>query len=346
MVWKPSETTPLTALACSALLDRAIADVGAPADVNQCSPWPIATSPPPCSTTPGSPSSAPPARSAWAPRSPRASRPASAAALLELGGNNAAVVAPSADLDLAVRGIVFAAAGTAGQRCTTMRRVIAHAVVVDELVDRVWPRSTAGCRSATRFADGHARRPADRPARPFDAHAGRPRPRRSADGGDGRGRRRARRRSTGRPTPYYVRPAIVRMPAQTDVVRRETFAPLLYVLTYDDARRGDRPAQRRAPGPVLEHLHPRPARGRAVHVRRRAPTAASSTSTSAPPAPRSAAPSAARRAPAAAASPARTPGGATCAGPPTPSTTPTSCRWPRASPSGEGHAPLPPPPRS
>ena len=55
-------------------------------------------------------------------------------ALLELGGNNAAVVAPSADLELAQRGIVFAAAGTAGQRCTTLRRVIAHDDVADELV--------------------------------------------------------------------------------------------------------------------------------------------------------------------------------------------------------------------
>ena len=54
--------------------------------------------------------------------------------LLELGGNNAAIVAPSADLELARRGIVFAAAGTAGQRCTSLRRVIAHEDVVDELV--------------------------------------------------------------------------------------------------------------------------------------------------------------------------------------------------------------------
>ena len=57
--------------------------------------------------------------------------------LLELGGNNAAIVAPSADLDLAVRGIVFSAAGTAGQRCTSLRRVIVHASIVDELVARV-----------------------------------------------------------------------------------------------------------------------------------------------------------------------------------------------------------------
>src|SRR6185295_3446717 len=57
--------------------------------------------------------------------------------LLELGGNNAAIVTPSADLDLTTRGIVFAAAGTAGQRCTTMRRVIAHTSVADAVVSRV-----------------------------------------------------------------------------------------------------------------------------------------------------------------------------------------------------------------
>src|SRR5918996_1527257 len=58
-------------------------------------------------------------------------------AILELGGNNAAVVAPTADLDLAVRGIVFSAAGTAGQRCTTLRRLIVHSSIADELVDRI-----------------------------------------------------------------------------------------------------------------------------------------------------------------------------------------------------------------
>ena len=58
-------------------------------------------------------------------------------ALLELGGNNAAIVTPSADLDLAVRAIVFSAAGTAGQRCTTLRRLIAHRSVGDELVERI-----------------------------------------------------------------------------------------------------------------------------------------------------------------------------------------------------------------
>src|SRR3712207_6914152 len=64
--------------------------------------------------------------------------------LLELGGNNAAIVTPSADLDLTTRGVVFSAAGTAGQRCTTMRRVIAHVDVVDELTDRLPPARPRG----------------------------------------------------------------------------------------------------------------------------------------------------------------------------------------------------------
>ena len=84
--------------------------------------------------------------------------------LLELGGNNAAIVAPSADLDLTVRGIVFSAAGTAGQRCTSLRRVIAHSSVVDELVERI----ARGLRDAAdRLAARrrHARRPARRRGR-------------------------------------------------------------------------------------------------------------------------------------------------------------------------------------
>ena len=86
----------------------------------------------------------------------RALRPA----LLELGGNNAAVVTPSADLDLAVRGIVFAAAGTAGQRCTTLRRLIVHESIADQLLDTV----VAAYRQlpvGNPFDDGHAGRAAD-----------------------------------------------------------------------------------------------------------------------------------------------------------------------------------------
>ena len=57
--------------------------------------------------------------------------------LLELGGNNGMIVTPSADLELAVRSIVFAAAGTCGQRCTTLRRLIVHESIADDLRDRI-----------------------------------------------------------------------------------------------------------------------------------------------------------------------------------------------------------------
>ena len=115
----------------------------------------------------------------------------------------------------------------------------------------------------------------------------------------------------------YVRPALVEMPAQTAVVLRETFAPILYVMSYGDLGEAIALQQRRAAGALLVDLHQRHARGRAVRLRSPAPTAASPTSTSAPPAPRSAAPSAARRRPAAAAKPAPTAGAPTCAAPPT-----------------------------
>ena len=150
--------------------------------------------------------------------------------LLELGGNNAAIVAPSADLDIAVRGIVFSAAGTAGQRCTTLRRVIAHSSIVDELVERI----AAAYRTlpiGSPLADGTLVGPlVDEAAYQGYAKAI---AQAQADGGtlvtggD-------RVEIDGAPGAFYVRPAIVRMPAQTDVVRGETFAPILYVLAYDE----------------------------------------------------------------------------------------------------------------
>src|SRR5579859_1672056 len=126
VVWKPSEKTPLTALAVQALFERAAAKFGdAPAGLSAVIvggrevgealvdhpkvPLVSATG----STAMGR---------AVAPR--LAGR--FARALLELGGNNAAIVCPSADLDLTLRGVAFAAMGTAGQRCTTLRRLFLH----------------------------------------------------------------------------------------------------------------------------------------------------------------------------------------------------------------------------
>jgi aldehyde dehydrogenase (NAD+) len=143
-------------------------------------------------------------------------------ALLELGGNNAMIVTPSADLDLAERAILFSAAGTTGQRCTTLRRLIVHESVADELVGRL--RGLFA-----RVAIGDPRDPdtligplIDEAA--YDAMA--------KVLGDGA------RRVDGVPGGFYVRPAIVELAAQQGTMLQETFAPILYVLRYaqlDDA---------------------------------------------------------------------------------------------------------------
>jgi aldehyde dehydrogenase (NAD+) len=147
--------------------------------------------------------------------------------ILELGGNNAAVVTPSADLDLAVRGIVFSAAGTAGQRCTTLRRLIVHGSVADEVVARV-AAAYGSLAVGDPFEPGTLVGPLHSSAA-FEAMQ-EALAQAVADGGTvvAGGER------VGSGSAYYVRPALVRMPAQTAVVRRETFAPVLYVLTYGE----------------------------------------------------------------------------------------------------------------
>ena len=154
--------------------------------------------------------------------------------LLELGGNNAAVVAPSADLDLVVRAVLFSAVGTAGQRCTSLRRLIVHEDVAEPLLGRLAdayrsvpigdPREHGTLVGPLVTGEAFGR---------LEAALGEA----VSDGGEvvvGGDRVHADRW----PDAWYAEPTIVRMPTQTDVVRRETFAPLLYVLTYaelDDA---------------------------------------------------------------------------------------------------------------
>ncbi|GIF04939.1 L-piperidine-6-carboxylate dehydrogenase [Actinoplanes siamensis] len=224
VVWKPSELTPLVSIATSHLLDRAIARTGAPAGLHRL----LLAGREAGETLVGDPR-VDLVSATGSTRMGREVGPRVAArfgrVLLELGGNNAAVVAPSADLDLALRGIVFAAAGTAGQRCTTLRRLIVHRDVADQLVERlaaVYGRLPVG----DPFDDGTLVGPliteaaADTMAAALD--------RAQAEGG----KLVAGGRRTGGPG-AYAEPAIVRMPRQTAIVREETFAPILYVLTYD-----------------------------------------------------------------------------------------------------------------
>src|SRR5437764_4264197 len=125
--------TPLTSMACSALLDRDASECGAPEAVHQlviagARDGQVLVDSPDVALV-----SATGSERMGAEIAPRVAA-RMGRVLLELGGNNAAVVTPSADLELARRAIVFAAAGTAGQRCTTLRRVIAHEDVVHEPV--------------------------------------------------------------------------------------------------------------------------------------------------------------------------------------------------------------------
>jgi aldehyde dehydrogenase (NAD+) len=227
VVWKPSELAPLSALASAALLDRAIAGTGAPAGLNQvllggADVGQALVDHPDVALLSATGST----------RMGRAVGPRVAdrfgRSLLELGGNNAAIVTPSADLDLTTRGIVFSAAGTAGQRCTTLRRVIAHVDVIDELTDRVaaaYRRLPIGSPIAEGTLVGPLVHDAAYKAMQ-DALAAA-----QQQGGDlvvGGGRRLADEA----PDAWYVEPAVVRMPEQTDIVRQETFAPVLYVLPY------------------------------------------------------------------------------------------------------------------
>ncbi|MFC9892221.1 aldehyde dehydrogenase family protein [Nocardia sp. NPDC127579] len=228
VVWKPSETTPLTALACHTLLRRAAADVGADPEVHQLIQGDAAVGARLVDDERVALVSA-----TGSVRMGQTVAPKVAArfgrCLLELGGNNAAIVTPSADLELAARGIVFAAAGTAGQRCTTLRRLIVHADVVGPLLDRI-AKAYEQLRVGNPLADGVLvgplinRRSYDGMQRALERALG--------DGGElvcG-----GTRVDDFGDEAFYVRPAVVRMPAQTAVVREETFAPILYVLTYRD----------------------------------------------------------------------------------------------------------------
>jgi aldehyde dehydrogenase (NAD+) len=229
VVWKPSEKTPLTALAVQALFERAAARFGdAPEglsaviiggrDVGEAMvdhpkvPLVSATG----STAMG--------RSVAPRLAARFAR-----ALLELGGNNAAIVAPSADLDLTLRGVAFAAMGTAGQRCTTLRRLFVH----DSLYDSFVPRLKAAYGSVP-VGDPRLASTLVGPLIDVDAAKAMQRALSDARQAGGEVTSGETVEVPGCLEAAYVRPALVEMPEQAGVVRRETFAPILYVMRYSD----------------------------------------------------------------------------------------------------------------
>jgi aldehyde dehydrogenase (NAD+) len=138
--------------------------------------------------------------------------------LLELGGNNAAIVCPSADLEIATRAILFSAAGTAGQRCTSLRRLIVHESIADDLVARL--KQTL---AQVKIGDP---RQSDTLVGPLiDEHA-------FEAMGNVLGEKLQRVDAV--PGGFYVRPAVVEVKGQEGTVLQETFAPILYVLRYRD----------------------------------------------------------------------------------------------------------------
>ncbi len=228
IIWKPSEKTPLTALACQKIFERALERFGndAPkglsqvvigkADIGEAL---VASENIPLISATGS------TRMGHAVGPKVAER--FGKSILELGGNNAMIVTPSADLDMAVRAIVFSAVGTCGQRCTSLRRLIVHETIKDDLTQKlvqayeslkvgnpldaktlVGPLIDAGSMERMSKALTDAREQGGK-----------------VHGGDAV--------TEGVPSGSYVRPAIVEMPAQTDVVKQETFAPILYVMGYE-----------------------------------------------------------------------------------------------------------------
>lgn len=227
VVWKPSEKTPLTALACQALFEKAAKrfggvpeglseivmggrDIGEQlADDRRC----------PVISATGST------------RMGRELGPRVAArfgkAILELGGNNAMILTPSASLDLALMATVFGSVGTAGQRCTTQRRLIAHKDIADKFTTRV--KKAYGSVKIGNPLDKNTLLGPLIDKHSFDAMQDTLK-KAVAAGGKVTGGRRVLVKQY--PDAYYVTPAIVEISKQADIVKHETFAPILYVMKY------------------------------------------------------------------------------------------------------------------
>lgn len=228
VIWKPSEKTPLTALATLSLFEKALKKFNASLDllllvVGGSDLGKILVESPkiPLVSATGS---VPMGKAVAKTVASRLGK-----SLLELSGNNAMILTPSADLELAIRAIAFSALGTAGQRCTTLRRLIVHKSLYDQVLERLSQiykyvvvenplegKPLVGPLIDQRSFD-------EMQATLKEAHS---------QGGHVQGGERILEEKY--PKAYYVRPALVAMKAQTEIVRKETFAPILYIIPYED----------------------------------------------------------------------------------------------------------------
>jgi len=229
VIWKPSEKTPLSALATMKVFDRAVKRFGADAPEGLAQ---LVVGGPAIGEALVAAKDVPIVSATGSTRMGSTVGPKVAArfgrAILELGGNNAMIVAPSADLDLAVRAILFSAVGTAGQRCTSLRRLVVHHSIRADLTRRLVKAYSSLLIGDPREASTLVGPLIDEDARErMMAALARAR----GEGGVVHG---GRAFAGGAPKGgAYVEPAIVEMPSQTSTVREETFAPILYTLGYE-----------------------------------------------------------------------------------------------------------------
>ncbi len=229
VVWKPSDKTPLTALACAEIFAKAAKRLGdAPKGLLEVlyggkAVGEVLTDDPRVAMV-----SATGSTRMGREVGPRVMQ-RFGRVLLELGGNNGMIVCPSADLELAVRAITFSAVGTAGQRCTSLRRLIVHEKVYDRLVPRlkkIYGNVAIGNPLDAKTLVGPL---IDEAAfkRMQGALAQAKKEGGKVSGGE-------RVKVVGCAGGFYVKPALVELPGQTEVMKEETFAPILYIIKYKD----------------------------------------------------------------------------------------------------------------
>ncbi len=229
VLWKPSDKAPITALACQAAFERALSRFdSAPKALSQVCIGGRSTGLALVDDQRVALISATGSCRMGREVAPRVAKRLGRC-LLELGGNNAMIVAPSADLDLAVRAIVFSAVGTAGQRCTSLRRLIVHKNVYRTLIGKL-KRAYRSIRVGSPLDDQTLVGPLiDRAA--FE-NAQRAIRQAQREGGKIFGGRRLLEKKY--PDAFYLSPAIVEMHSQSAIVEEETFGPILYLIKYDD----------------------------------------------------------------------------------------------------------------
>jgi aldehyde dehydrogenase (NAD+) len=224
MVWKPSSKTPLSAIALQHIVNRVmkanglagiftlVVGKGSKVGEGLINDKRIALISATGSTSMGR-------------RVAEAAAKRLARTILELGGNNAIIVTQDANLDLAIRAILFGAVGTAGQRCTTTRRIIAHKNIIDELTTRL-----VKAYAQVRIGDPQDINTLMGPLVDQDAVETMMKALEILPNQDGKiivGGKRLDKPG------YYVTPAIVRVPGNTQLVCEETFAPILYIMPYE-----------------------------------------------------------------------------------------------------------------